>query len=67
MIIIISLIILIFSAIIHEVSHGWMAERLGDSTARDEGRITLNPIPHIDLYGTILLPALMWMMTAGHF
>ncbi len=67
MIILITLIILIFSAIFHEVSHGWMAERLGDSTARDEGRITLNPIPHIDLYGTILLPALMWVMTAGHF
>ena len=45
---IITLVILLFSAIVHEVSHGLMAERLGDDTAREEGRITLNPIPHID-------------------
>jgi Zn-dependent protease len=49
-------VILIFSAIVHEVCHGLMAEKLGDDTARDQGRITLNPIPHIDPYGTILLP-----------
>ncbi len=55
----ITLVILIFSAIVHEVSHGLMAEKLGDSTARDEGRITLNPIPHIDPFGSILLPALL--------
>jgi Zn-dependent protease len=42
--------------IIHEVAHGWMANRLGDPTAKLLGRLTLNPIPHIDLYGTILLP-----------
>jgi Zn-dependent protease len=42
--------------IIHEVAHGWMADRLGDPTAKLLGRLTLNPIPHIDLYGTILLP-----------
>jgi Zn-dependent protease len=42
--------------IIHEVAHGWMADRLGDPTARLSGRLTLNPIPHIDLYGTVLLP-----------
>jgi Zn-dependent protease len=42
--------------IIHEVAHGWMADKLGDPTARLSGRLTLNPIPHIDLYGTILLP-----------
>jgi len=57
--ILITLIILIFSAIVHEVSHGLMAERLGDSTARDQGRITLNPIPHIDPYASILLPVLL--------
>lgn len=54
-----TLIILLFSAIVHEVSHGIVAEKLGDSTARDEGRITLNPIPHIDPFGSILLPALL--------
>jgi Zn-dependent protease len=62
--IIIILIILLFSAIVHEVSHGLMAERLGDSTARDMGRITLNPISHIDPYGSILLPALMYFAQA---
>lgn len=53
------LVILIFSAIVHEVSHGLVAEKFGDDTARDAGRITLNPIPHIDPYGSILLPALL--------
>lgn len=60
-------LILIFSAIVHEVSHGLMAERLGDETAREEGRITLNPISHIDPYGTLLLPLLMWVATGGRF
>jgi Zn-dependent protease len=57
--ILITLIILLFSAIVHEVSHGLMAEKLGDDTAREEGRITLNPIPHIDPFGSILLPLLL--------
>ncbi len=57
--ILITLVILLFSAIVHEVSHGLMAEKLGDSTAREEGRITLNPIPHIDPFGSILLPGLL--------
>ncbi|MCX6797201.1 MAG: site-2 protease family protein [Candidatus Doudnabacteria bacterium] len=59
--ILIIFIILIFSAIVHEVSHGLMAEKLGDFTARDEGRITLNPIPHIDPFGSILLPLVLLM------
>jgi Zn-dependent protease len=54
--ILITFVILIFSAIVHEVSHGLMAKRFGDSTAEDMGRITLNPIPHIDPFGSILLP-----------
>jgi len=53
----VSIAILLFSVIIHEVSHGVVAERLGDPTARRQGRITLNPIPHIDLVGSIILPA----------
>lgn len=52
----ITFIILIFSAIVHEVMHGVVAEKFGDDTAREEGRITLNPIPHIDPFGTLLLP-----------
>mgnify|MGYP000426244514 CR=1 FL=1 len=61
--VIIRLAILLFSVIIHEVMHGLVAERLGDDTAREEGRITLNPIPHIDPFGSILLPFLL--MTVG--
>lgn len=57
---IISLVILIFSAILHEVMHGLVADRLGDPTARLLGRLTLNPIPHIDLYMSILLPLMLF-------
>jgi Zn-dependent protease len=56
--------VLLFSVIIHEISHGWMALRLGDPTARDLGRLTLNPIPHIDLVGSIVVP-LFSLATAG--
>jgi len=52
-------IIIILSAIIHEYAHGWMAERLGDPTARLSGRLTLNPIAHIDPIGTILVPLVL--------
>ncbi len=48
--------ILIFSVILHEYAHGWMAERRGDDTARIMGRLTFNPIPHLDFFGSILLP-----------
>ncbi|MDD4332745.1 MAG: site-2 protease family protein [Patescibacteria group bacterium] len=53
------IIVLIFSAIIHEYMHGWMADRLGDPTAKEEGRLTLNPIPHIDWFGSIFLPLVL--------
>lgn len=56
------LVILILSAVVHEVMHGVVAEKLGDSTARDEGRITLNPIPHIDPFGSILLPGFLLLV-----
>jgi Zn-dependent protease len=51
--------ILILSIILHEVSHGYMADLLGDPTARLEGRLTLNPVPHIDPMGSIILPLLL--------
>lgn len=54
-----SIVILLFSVIIHEVMHGLVALKFGDHTAERAGRLTLNPIPHIDLFGTILLPALL--------
>jgi Zn-dependent protease len=52
-------LILIFSVILHEVAHGYMANYLGDPTARLQGRLTLNPISHIDPIGSVLLPALL--------
>lgn len=51
-----SIVILIFSIIIHEISHGFMAEWLGDPTARLQGRLTLNPLKHIDPIGSIVVP-----------
>lgn len=59
LLVIIGIVGLAYTIIIHEVAHGWMADRLGDPTARLSGRLTFNPIPHIDLYGTILLPILL--------
>jgi Zn-dependent protease len=53
------IVVLAFSAILHEVAHGYMANFLGDPTARLQGRLTLNPLKHIDPVGTILLPALL--------
>ncbi len=50
--------ILLFSVVIHELAHGWMALRLGDSTAKEMGRLTFNPIPHIDPVGSVLVPLL---------
>ena len=58
--IIISLILLLFSVVIHELCHGIAADKLGDHTARYAGRLTLNPIPHLDLFGSILLPLFLF-------
>lgn len=52
---------IVFSIVVHEVAHGWMAYKLGDDTAKRMGRLTLNPIPHIDPLGTVILPLLMIM------
>src|SRR3989337_861586 len=53
---------LLFAIIVHEVAHGWVAKQLGDATAQRLGRLTLNPIRHIDPIGTILVPGLMLML-----
>jgi len=55
----------LFAIIVHEVAHGWVAKRLGDPTADRLGRLTLNPIKHIDPVGTILVPALLVLMRTG--
>ena len=54
--------VLLFSLSLHEAAHAWMANRLGDPTARMLGRVTLNPIKHIDLFGTIILPIIMMVI-----
>ncbi|MBI5405617.1 site-2 protease family protein [Candidatus Kaiserbacteria bacterium] len=54
-----SLVVLILSVIAHEVAHGYAANSLGDPTARLAGRLTMNPLPHIDLMGSIIIPALL--------
>lgn len=57
--------VLIISAVFHEYAHGWVAFRLGDNTARDAGRLTLNPLKHLDPVGSIILPLLLILSRAG--
>jgi len=57
------IVILIFSVVLHEVSHGVVANALGDPTAKNAGRLTLNPIPHLDPIGSILLPGFLILMS----
>lgn len=59
------LVTLIFSVMIHEISHGFIAEKLGDPTARLAGRLTLNPIKHIDPIGSIVLPLVLFFSGSG--
>jgi len=56
---------LVMSIVIHEVAHGFMANFLGDPTARLSGRLTINPISHIDIVGSIIVPALLYISHAG--
>lgn len=65
--IIIYLLVLLFSVVVHEVSHGKVADELGDPTARLSGRLTLNPIPHIDLFGSIIVPIMLLLSGTGFF
>jgi Zn-dependent protease len=57
----------VFAITLHEAAHGYVAHRLGDNTAWMLGRVTLNPIPHIDPLGTIALPALLYFASGGNF
>lgn len=61
------ILILFFSITFHEYAHGLVAYKLGDSTAKDSGRLTLNPIAHIDAFGTIILPILLAIITLKAF
>ncbi len=64
---IISVPALVFAITFHEVSHGYVANRLGDPTARLMGRLTLNPIKHIDPIGTVLMPIFLYWISDGRF
>lgn len=55
----IAIVPLVFAITVHEAAHGWLANKFGDDTAKLQGRITLNPIKHIDLLGTIIIPIVM--------
>lgn len=59
MVTLLSFVVLIMSIVAHEVAHGYAADSLGDPTARLAGRLTLNPLPHLDLMGSIIIPALL--------
>lgn len=54
----------IFAVTLHEAAHGWMAERFGDDTARKLGRVTFNPLKHIDPMGTVIIPALLLLVSS---
>ena len=56
---------LFLAIVLHEIAHGYMALLLGDDTAKKKGRLSLNPIKHIDFFGTILLPLMLWIANAG--
>lgn len=60
-----SLIVLLFSVMIHELAHGYVAYSLGDPTAKYAGRLTLNPLKHLDPFGSMILPLLLLMATGG--
>lgn len=57
--------VLLVSVVLHEVAHGWVARTQGDRTAERAGRLTLNPLPHIDVVGSIIVPAVLLMMPGG--
>ncbi|MBR3654000.1 MAG: site-2 protease family protein [Elusimicrobia bacterium] len=64
---VISVVVLLFSIIVHEVAHGFVAYKRGDATAKLMGRLTLNPIYHIDIFGSIVLPAILIITGAPVF
>lgn len=63
--VIFTVIVLILSVVVHEVAHGWAANALGDPTARLQGRLTLNPIKHVDPVGSVLIPGLLVLTNSG--
>jgi Zn-dependent protease len=58
---------LLFAMVLHEYAHGWVANQCGDPTAKLQGRLTMNPLAHIDPFGTVILPLLCLLMPGGFF
>ena len=56
---------IMLAVVLHETAHGFVAWKLGDDTAKRQGRLTLNPIRHIDPFGTVILPAMLLLVTGG--
>ncbi|KKU90920.1 MAG: Peptidase M50 [Candidatus Jorgensenbacteria bacterium GW2011_GWA1_48_11] len=65
--IVFQLVVLLFSAVIHEVAHGFVADHLGDPTARLAGRLTLNPLKHLEWFGSLILPLMLFLISGGSF
>lgn len=63
----VSFALLIIAMTVHEFAHGWVAYKLGDTTAKYAGRLTLNPLAHIDPIGTVVLPLFLFIATGGQF
>jgi Zn-dependent protease len=57
-----SIVVLIMSAVLHEISHGYAAYALGDNTAKNAGRLSLNPFKHLDIYGSFIIPVLTYLL-----
>ena len=64
---VLSIMLLLLAMSVHEFAHGWVAYRLGDMTAKLAGRLTLNPLAHIDPIGTVILPLVLFISTGGRF
>jgi Zn-dependent protease len=56
---------ILLAVTLHEAAHGWVAMKLGDPTAKEMGRVTFNPLSHIDLMGTVLIPSLLLLVSGG--
>lgn len=65
--ILLSLLVMLIAFVFHELAHAIVAYRLGDNTARDQGRLTLNPIPHIDPWMSVIIPLLLLLSSGGSF
>jgi Zn-dependent protease len=62
-----TLIIVLYSIVLHEIAHGYVAYLFGDKTAKNSGRLSLNPVSHIDLIGSIIVPAISILLSGGIF